>query len=203
MYYKFMLNNYNFLVPVFPDYADAQVGLASSYDKIGDLGIAKARLRSSISAVESSDGILSVLSPFSLDEALASYRQALEIGERLAAADRNSTLRQQNLSIAYEKIGDVLAALGNRSEAVASYRKALAIAERLVAADSSNVQWQISLALQLIKLCVVSDPTDAKATLRKALAILEPLGREHRLSAEDQSILIEGQRVWSTYFEKR
>jgi hypothetical protein len=47
-----------------------------------------------------------------LDEALKAYRDGLAIAERLAAADRNNTEWQRDLSIAYEKVGDVLVAQG-------------------------------------------------------------------------------------------
>ena len=48
---------------------------------------------------------------------------------------------QRDLSIAYERIGDVLMEQGEFDEALKAYRDRLAISERLFAADRSNMQW--------------------------------------------------------------
>ena len=70
-----------------------------------------------------------------LDEALKAYRDSLAIRERLAAADRSNTEWQRDLSISYEKVGDVLKAQGKLDDALTAYRDSLAIRERLIAAD--------------------------------------------------------------------
>ena len=63
-----------------------------------------------------------------LDEALKAYRDGLAIAERLAAADRSNTQWQRDLSVSYDKVGDVLVAQGKLDEALKAYRDGLAIA---------------------------------------------------------------------------
>ncbi len=52
-----------------------------------------------------------------LDEALKSYRDSLAIRERLVAADRSNTQWQRDLSVSYDKVGNVLEAQGKLDEA--------------------------------------------------------------------------------------
>ena len=80
-----------------------------------------------------------------LDEALKAYRDSLAIRERLAAADRSNSGWQRDLSVSYNKVGDVLVAQGKLDDALKAYRDRLAIAERLAAADHSNTQWRDDL----------------------------------------------------------
>ena len=82
-----------------------------------------------------------------LAEAVASYRAAMAIAERLAEADPDNAGSQRDLSVSHNKIGDVLRAQGDLSEALASYRAAMAIAQRLAEADPDNAVWQRDLAL--------------------------------------------------------
>ena len=73
-----------------------------------------------------------------LEEALKAYRDSLAIRERLAAADPSNTQWQRDLSVSYNRVGDVLKAQGKLEEALKAYRDSLAIIERLAAADPSN-----------------------------------------------------------------
>jgi hypothetical protein len=56
------------------------------------------------------------------------------------AADRSNTGWQRNLSVSYNKIGDVLREHGKLEEAFEAYRNSLAIRKRLAAADRSNTE---------------------------------------------------------------
>jgi hypothetical protein len=76
-----------------------------------------------------------------VDEALKVYRDSLGIRERLAAIDPSNTQWERDLSVSYDKIGDVLVVQGKLDEALKVYRDDLAIGERLAAADPSNTQW--------------------------------------------------------------
>lgn len=60
--------------------------------------------------------------------------------------DPNNAGRQRDLSVSYERIGDVLRDQGNLTDALESYRNALAIVEKLARLDPNNVVWQGSLA---------------------------------------------------------
>ena len=54
-------------------------------------------------------------------EALKSFRDGLAISERLAKADPGNAGWQRDLSVSYNKVGDVLVAQGNLAEALKSY----------------------------------------------------------------------------------
>ena len=62
-----------------------------------------------------------------LAEALKAYRDSLAIAERLAKADPGNAGWQRDLSVSYEKVGDVLMDQGNLPEALKAYRDSLAI----------------------------------------------------------------------------
>ena len=62
--------------------------------------------------------------------------------DRLAKADPNNAGWQRDLSVSYNKVGDVLVAQGNLPEALKSYQGSLAIRDRLAKADPNNAGWQ-------------------------------------------------------------
>ncbi len=70
-----------------------------------------------------------------LDEALKTYRD--EPRHRGAPCCRrpHQHTRQRDLSISYNKVGDVLVRQGKLDEALKAFRDGLAIRERLAAAD--------------------------------------------------------------------
>ena len=55
--------------------------------------------------------------------ALASYQAKRDIDQRLVKADPDNTSWQRDLSVAYDKIGDVLVAQGDLSGALQSYQR--------------------------------------------------------------------------------
>jgi tetratricopeptide (TPR) repeat protein len=87
-----------------------------------------------------------------LDEALKAYRDSLAIRERLAAADPSNTEWQRDLSVSYDKIGNVLVAQGKLDEALKAYRDSFAIRERLAANDPGNTLWQRDLSVSYHKI---------------------------------------------------
>ena len=62
-----------------------------------------------------------------LADALKSYRASLAIADRLAKADPRNAGWQRDLSVSYQKVGDVLVAQGNLPEALISYQASLAV----------------------------------------------------------------------------
>jgi tetratricopeptide (TPR) repeat protein len=86
-----------------------------------------------------------------LPEALKSYRADLAIAERLSSSDSGNAEWQRDLSVSYNKIGDVLVSQGDLPEALKSYRASLAIRERLSSSDSGNAEWQRDLAVSYSK----------------------------------------------------
>ncbi len=119
-------------------------------------------------------------------EALKLYQASVAIGERLAKLDPGNALWQLDVSIAGIKVGDAQRAQGHRAEALRLYQAALTIRERLAKADPGNTQWQADLALSLMRVAGVSAPSDERAALTRALAILEPLASAGRLTATQQ-----------------
>ena len=78
-------------------------------------------------------------------------------------------------------------AAGDRAGALAAYEESLAIMRKLAAADPGNAGWQADLVISLYKISTASDPPRARAALREALAIVEALAREGKLTAAQQS----------------
>ncbi len=91
-----------------------------------------------------------------LPEALKAYRDSLAIRERLAKADPANAGLQRDLSVAYDKVGDVLKAQGDLTEALKAYRDGLAIRERLAKADPGNAGWQRDLSVSYKKVAMCS-----------------------------------------------
>ena len=82
-----------------------------------------------------------------LDAALKAYQDSLAIAEKLAAQDPSNTEWQRDLSVSFNKIGDVQRARGNLDAALKAYQDSLAIREKLAAQDPSNAEWQRDLSV--------------------------------------------------------
>jgi tetratricopeptide (TPR) repeat protein len=147
-----------------PGNAGWQRDLSVSYDKVGEVQQAQGNLA----------------------EALNSYQASLAIAERLAKADPGNAGWQRDLAVTYQKVGDVQRAQDNADEALKSYQAELAIAEHLAKADPNNAGWQTDLVVSLIRIGAVSAPPDARAAFERAVAILEPLARDGKLTAAQQ-----------------
>ena len=74
--------------------------------------------------------------------ALETYRTALSIAETLAGRDPDNIEWQHDLSVSYDRIGQVLVAQGNGPGALAAYQKGLALSEFLAEREPANTQWQ-------------------------------------------------------------
>ena len=98
--------------------------------------------------------------------ALKSYRDSLAIIDRLAKSDPGNTGWQRDLSVSYEKVGDVQVAQGDLAGALKSYRDSLAISERLAKSDPGNAGWQRDLSVSYEK---VGDVQVAQGDLAGAL----------------------------------
>jgi tetratricopeptide (TPR) repeat protein len=80
------------------------------------------------------------------EEALASYRKALAIDQKLADANPAVTEVQLDLAKVRDPIGGLLSQTGKPEEALASYRQALAIDQRLADASPTVPDYQRQLA---------------------------------------------------------
>ena len=98
--------------------------------------------------------------------ALSAAQQARQILTGLLASNPGSTDDQRDLSVSYEKVGDVQVAQGNLPEALKSYQADLAIAGRLAKSDPGNAGWQRDLFVSYEK---VGDVQVAQGNLAEAL----------------------------------
>ena len=110
----------------------------------------------------------------------------LAIAKRLAAVDPANTRWQRNLSVSYNKLGDVAAAQGHPEEAARLYGEALEIRKRLVAAvDRTNTQWQRELSVSYERL---GDVAAAQGQMEEAARLYgEDLEIRERLAAADRT----------------
>jgi hypothetical protein len=112
---------------------------------------------------------------------------SLVIARKLAAADPGNLHWQRDVSASLDNVGDVRLGAGDRAGALTAYEESLAIRRKLAAADPRNPEWQADLVVSLHKISTASDPPRARALLQEALAILEALAREGKLTAAQQS----------------
>jgi hypothetical protein len=82
------------------------------------------------------------------------------------------------------EIGDVKRSEGDMAGALAAYEESLAIAQRLADIDQTNAQWQTDLVVSLYKIATYADGEKRSAALDKALAIVERLEAEGKLSPD-------------------
>jgi tetratricopeptide (TPR) repeat protein len=99
-----------------------------------------------------------------LGAALATYRDAAMIAERLAKAAPGNAGWQRDLSWSYNKVGDVQVAQGDLAGALTSYRDSLATRERLAKADLGNAGWQRDIAVSYSKIAGVLRQQGENAT---------------------------------------
>ena len=92
----------------------------------------------------------------------------LAIRERLAKSDPDNAGWQRDLSVSYERIGNVIAQ-GNQPEALQFYREGLAIRKRLAKSDPGNSGWQRDLAVVHSKVGVALQKMGEMASAREEL----------------------------------
>jgi tetratricopeptide (TPR) repeat protein len=144
-----------------PDAPRSQRDLSMSYERSGD--------------VQSAQG--------DLPSALSSYKQGLDIREKLAARDPANIDWQRDLSDSYNKIGDVQSAQGDLPSALSSYKQGLDIREKLAARDPANIDWQRDLSVSHNK---IGNVQSAQGDLPSALSSYEQdLEIAQRLAARD------------------
>jgi hypothetical protein len=87
-----------------------------------------------------------------LDAARDTAEQAREIAAKLVALDPSNAVWQRELSVSWNKLGDVRRAQSDLAGAERAYEAGKEIAATLVASDPSNAQWQSDLAVSWPKL---------------------------------------------------
>jgi tetratricopeptide (TPR) repeat protein len=115
-----------------------------------------------------------------LSAALTSYQASLAIRDRLAKADPGNAGWQRDLSVSYEKIGDVHTDRGDTLQAIAAFDRALRIYRELQAHNPADIQSHIFSVVPLWRLGLLKG-RGGRADLEAALAILERLIAANRL----------------------
>jgi tetratricopeptide (TPR) repeat protein len=70
------------------------------------------------------------------EKALQAYQQALNISQALAESDPTNVSAQRDLSVSYNRIGDVQLRLGDTEKALQAYQQALEIRQALAESGS-------------------------------------------------------------------
>jgi tetratricopeptide (TPR) repeat protein len=86
------------------------------------------------------------------DQALDAGKRARDIFLELVKEQPASTDFQLELSISYDRIGDVLIVQGNLAEALGSYQAASTIRDHLAQSDPGNAVWQRGLSVSYEKI---------------------------------------------------
>jgi eukaryotic-like serine/threonine-protein kinase len=143
----------------------AQLNLALSHDRYGDVLAVLAEARQS----------------------LASYRSELQILERLAAAAPQDVAVKRHLGRALMKVGDALsgmmAGVGGAADALNHYRRSLALREEVWAANRTDVDdwmdYSISYNRLSLGLQMVGDTKGALAAAERCLALARENAAAH------------------------
>ena len=130
-----------------------------------------------------------------------SYRDSLAIADRLAQSDPGNAGWRRDLSVSYNKVGDVQVAQGDLAGALTSYRDSLAIRDRLAQSDSGNAGWRRDLSVSHNKVGNVQvaqgDLAGALKSYRDSLAIGPPgaiRSRQRGLAARSLGVVRQSRR---------
>ncbi|MGO8918080.1 MAG: CHAT domain-containing protein, partial [Stellaceae bacterium] len=124
------------------------------------------------------------------ERAFERYEVLLEAIERRAQAEPDRADYQRDLSVSYNKMGDLYRALGQGDQARDAYLKSLAIAERLAQAEPDRADYQVDLASSLTRVGIAGG-SFAPEPIERALAILLTLQEAGRLAPDHESTIAE------------
>jgi tetratricopeptide (TPR) repeat protein len=116
--------------------------------------------------------------------ALERWGQILRRYERLAQAEPGRADYQRDLSVSYNKMGDLFRALGQGEEARQAFAKSLAIRERLAQAEPGRADYQRDLIVSWVKMSDI-EPARAREHLSRAHDIARSLRDQGRLAPAD------------------
>jgi tetratricopeptide (TPR) repeat protein len=116
----------------------------------------------------------------------------------LAGQDKTNSGWQRDLSVGYERIGDVLVAQGKLQEALEAYQQSLKIRQTLAEQDKTNSSWQSDLSVSYQRvgeiLAAQGDLVGALKNYRDEFAITEKLASQDPTNADSQNAA-----AWSRY----
>jgi Flp pilus assembly protein TadD len=129
-----------------------------------------------------------------LPGALKSSQDSLAIFEKLAKRDPGNAALQRDLSVSYNKVGDVQSAQGDLAGALKSSRDSLAIFEKLAKLDPSNAGWQADLAFSYWRTGTRLARSDPQS--KKAARTMVENGRDILRELKTRSGLTRQQQQW-------
>ncbi len=138
------------------------------------------------------------------DRARQRWEKLLQRYERLAQAEPDRADYQRDLSVAYNKVGDLYRALGQGEQARQFYLKDLAIAERLAQAEPDRADYQRDLSVSYNKVGdlyrALGQGEQARQSYLQSLAIAERLAQAEPERADYQRDLsVSYERVGDLY----
>jgi tetratricopeptide (TPR) repeat protein len=128
------------------------------------------------------------------DAALVTAKRIHTRFEGLAAAEPTRADLQRDLSVSFNKLGDLHLALGLADAARDFFQRALGIAERLAAAEPARADLQRDLIVSLVRLGQV-DTNGGPAHLLRAWRVLTELKSSGRLAPVDEPMLPDLERM--------
>ena len=122
------------------------------------------------------------------------YEKALEVAERLSESAPENADYARDLSVSYERMGDLFRALGNGVQAREFYEKALEVRERLSESAPENADYARDLFVSCFRMASIEedaqDPIRALGWWRRAHDILQSIvDRGLHISSEDLGFL--------------
>jgi hypothetical protein len=114
--------------------------------------------------------------------ALERYEGLREMHERRVEAEPDRADYQRDLSVSYNKVGDLYRDLGQGEQAREAYMNSLQIRERLAEAEPDRADYQRDLSVSLYKVGIAGDSV-AREPIERGLEILLPSrkrGASHR-----------------------
>jgi tRNA A-37 threonylcarbamoyl transferase component Bud32/tetratricopeptide (TPR) repeat protein len=125
--------------------------------------------------------------------AIANYRKALALAERMQAADANDHLAQADVETALARLGVILDRPGELDEALASLRRAEALCKSALALAPTNMREKRALASIYDytgrRLEQLDKQEDALASYRASLELAEALFASDATTAANRSLL--------------
>ena len=128
------------------------------------------------------------------ERALERYEELLRVHQRRAAAEPDRADYQRDLSVSYNKVGDLYSALGQGEKAREAYLKSLSIFERLAQAEPDRADYQRDLSVSYERVgdlySALGQGEKAREAYLKDLAIAERLAQAEPDRADYQVDLV-------------
>ena len=126
-------------------------------------------------------------------KALRRYAGLLERHQKLAAGEPDRADYQRELSVSYERVGDMYRALGHGEEARVAFAAALAVRKKLVTAEPGRADYQRDLSVSYNKMGdlygALGQGEQARAAYAASLAIAQTLAAAEPDRADYQRVL--------------